>query len=390
MAEVGLTQDQIDEMLAKGEGGGSVDPSAISSADLTALTDFERETMSNLPSVLNAMTGFEFALENVELSLVKADELTAVVGDDLIFGLPIEAGESMLHCLVLDNGFAKHVASALTGGEAGEEPGLSDMERSAIQEVVSQINGTYLTNVSTALSTTVTGDAVNVLDSDALAEQAGAGMVLSTITLRHGEDSPAQLRHLIPLPLVQQVLGKLQQAAAEPQPAAPAPEPQPEEAGAEAPAETAAAPEAPAPAPGEPAPSAPDAAPAAAAPAGAAQAPPPVSSGSILGPTTEYQPASFSQLGGSAALPEPRNLEILLDVPLQVTVELGKTVLPVRQILEYGQGSLITLDKLAGEPIDLLVNGKYFAKGEVVVIDENFGVRITSILTPAERIAQLT
>ena len=77
-------------------------------------------------------------------------------------------------------------------------------------------------------------------------------------------------------------------------------------------------------------------------------------------------------------------------MPLQVTVELGKTQIPIKQILEYGQGSLITLDKLAGEPIDLLVNGKYFAKGEVVVIDENFGVRITSILSPAERLAQLT
>ena len=75
---------------------------------------------------------------------------------------------------------------------------------------------------------------------------------------------------------------------------------------------------------------------------------------------------------------------------MQVTVELGKTQLPIRTILEYSQGSLITLDKLAGEPIDLLVNGKYFAKGEVVVIDENFGVRITSILSPADRLAQLS
>jgi flagellar motor switch protein FliN/FliY len=106
-------------------------------------------------------------------------------------------------------------------------------------------------------------------------------------------------------------------------------------------------------------------------------------------PSVQYSPAAFSQLAPPVSAVDQRNLDILLDVPLQVTVELGKTAIPIRQILEYGQGSLITLDKLAGEPIDLLVNGKYFAKGEVVVIDENFGVRITSILSPADRIAQL-
>ena len=106
--------------------------------------------------------------------------------------------------------------------------------------------------------------------------------------------------------------------------------------------------------------------------------------------TTEYQPAQFSQISEQRTSADISNLDILLDVPLQVTVELGKTMLPIKTILEYSQGSLITLDKLAGEPIDLLVNGKYFAKGEVVVIDENFGVRITSILSPADRLAQLS
>jgi len=114
------------------------------------------------------------------------------------------------------------------------------------------------------------------------------------------------------------------------------------------------------------------------------------SASAVVSPTTQYSPATFSQLAPAAEDVEARNLDILLDVPLQVTVELGKTQIPIKQILEYGQGSLITLDKLAGEPIDLLVNGKYFAKGEVVVIDESFGVRITSILTPAERLAQLS
>lgn len=376
MAEVGLTQDQIDEMLAKGEEGGAADPAAISSPDLTALSDFERQTMGNLPSVLNAMTGFEYVLDGVELALIKADELAAVIAEDLVFSLPIEAGEPLVHCLVVDQGFAKRVAAALTGSDAEDDAELNDMERSAIQEVISQVSGTYLTSLSDALDTPVTGDVVNPTDAGAVAGQLGAGMILGTITLRQGEESPAQIRHLFPSRLAEMVLGKVKQAGAEAQP-------QPE-AAAPGQREPVAAASAPAGQPAVAEPAAP------AAPAPAVPEVPPVSSGNIRGPATEYQPASFSQLAAAGLQTEVRNLDILLDVPLQVTVELGKTQLPVRQVLEYGQGSLITLDKLAGEPIDLLVNGKYFAKGEVVVIDENFGVRITSILTPAERIAQLT
>lgn len=91
-----------------------------------------------------------------------------------------------------------------------------------------------------------------------------------------------------------------------------------------------------------------------------------------------------SEAGGAA-----NNLEILLDVPLQVTVELGRTSRTVREVLELGAGSVVELDKLAGESVELLVNNKLIAKGEVVVIDENFGIRITSIVSPKERLESL-
>jgi flagellar motor switch protein FliN len=105
-------------------------------------------------------------------------------------------------------------------------------------------------------------------------------------------------------------------------------------------------------------------------------------------PEVAYQPVEFRDLT-SAEPVESGNLELLLDVPLVITVELGRAKTNIKSILGYGQGSLLTLDKLAGEQVDLLVNGKPFARGEVVVVDENFGVRITSILTPEERVQQL-
>ena len=86
---------------------------------------------------------------------------------------------------------------------------------------------------------------------------------------------------------------------------------------------------------------------------------------------------------------EARNLNMLMDIPLQITVELGRTKRSVKEILELVSGSIIELDKLAGEPVDVLVNSRLIAKGEVVVIDENFGVRITDILSKEDRLNNL-
>lgn len=101
----------------------------------------------------------------------------------------------------------------------------------------------------------------------------------------------------------------------------------------------------------------------------------------------QAQFASFDAANISQA--EARNLNMLLDIPLSVTVELGRTKRSVKEILELSGGSIIELDKLAGEPVDILVNSRLIAKGEVVVIDENFGVRITDILSQAERLNNL-
>jgi flagellar motor switch protein FliN/FliY len=96
------------------------------------------------------------------------------------------------------------------------------------------------------------------------------------------------------------------------------------------------------------------------------------------------RPVQFSRLEEGAGKIPLGNIEILLDVSMQVTVELGRTKMRIREILGLGEGSIIELQKLAGEPVDILVNGKLIAKGEVVVIDEYFGVRITEIISPSE------
>jgi flagellar motor switch protein FliN/FliY len=84
-----------------------------------------------------------------------------------------------------------------------------------------------------------------------------------------------------------------------------------------------------------------------------------------------------------------QNLDFILDIPLQVSVELGRTSLMIKDLLQLGQGSVLELDKLAGEPLEILVNGKMVAKGEVVVVNEKFGIRLTDIISPIERIETL-
>jgi flagellar motor switch protein FliN/FliY len=96
--------------------------------------------------------------------------------------------------------------------------------------------------------------------------------------------------------------------------------------------------------------------------------------------------AEFAPFGEIAETGAPQNLDLIMDLSLRVTVELGRTVMSVREVLSLGPGAVVQLDKLAGEQVDILINDRLVAKGEVVVVDENFGVRIIDILTPNKRI----
>ncbi|MEG6617303.1 flagellar motor switch phosphatase FliY [Peptococcaceae bacterium 1198_IL3148] len=101
------------------------------------------------------------------------------------------------------------------------------------------------------------------------------------------------------------------------------------------------------------------------------------------------QPVKTAQNSQMSASPPPRNLDLILDIPLQVSVVLGRTKQPIRDVLAIGPGSVVELQSLADEPVEILVNGTLVAEGEVVVVNENFGVKITNIISPEERIKRL-
>ena len=93
---------------------------------------------------------------------------------------------------------------------------------------------------------------------------------------------------------------------------------------------------------------------------------------------------------GTLSIEETKNLDLILDIPLTVTVELGRSKMLINDLLQLGQGSVIELTKLVGEPLEVLVNNKLVARGEVVVVNDKFGVRLTDIVSPMERVQSLT
>lgn len=103
-----------------------------------------------------------------------------------------------------------------------------------------------------------------------------------------------------------------------------------------------------------------------------------------------YERAEFAELGQAAAANGNEvNLDVLLDVPVTLAMEVGRTRLSIRNLLQLNQGSVVELDRTAGEPLDVFVNGTLVAHGEVVVINEKFGIRLTDVISPAERVRKL-
>jgi flagellar motor switch protein FliN/FliY len=111
----------------------------------------------------------------------------------------------------------------------------------------------------------------------------------------------------------------------------------------------------------------------------------------VTSPAEQVSPAAFTNFaptngGGGAG----NDINMILDIPVQLTVELGRTRIPIKNILQLAQGSVVELDALAGEPMDVLVNGFLIAQGEVVVVNDKFGIRLTDIVTPSERMRRLS
>lgn len=103
----------------------------------------------------------------------------------------------------------------------------------------------------------------------------------------------------------------------------------------------------------------------------------------------QAKPHAFEQLGASGAGTTQNDLDMILDIPVQLSVELGRTKMPIKNLLQLAQGSVVELAGMAGEPLDVMINGFLIAQGEVVVVNDKLGIRLTDIITPSERLRRL-
>lgn len=382
----GLSQEEIDALLAGGAqpAAQATEPASrgLSPDESDTLGEIGNICMSSAATVLSSLLGQSVAITTPVVQMTTETDLRAGLATP-VAAVSVDYTEGLdgTSVFLIPRGDAAVLADLMMGGD-GASPGeeLDPIRTSAVSEAMNQMMGGAATALAELLARRIdiAPPDVQLVETGDDGAELGLGtvgpLVRVSFDLRVGELLQTELMQLMPLQFAQDLVREIMaRTAATTAPAPPAP-PRPE-APDNVPVEalhaaTAAAYAEPPPGPAPRLHAVP--------PPSQASAPPPV-----------VQPVSFPALGTGPAGGVGADISLLLDVPLQVTVELGRTRLRIRNVLELVPGSIVELDKLAGEPVDVLVNGKQIARGEVVVIDEEFGVRITDVASRANRLRNL-
>ncbi|BBH20864.1 flagellar motor switch phosphatase FliY [Paenibacillus baekrokdamisoli] len=362
----------------------------------SALGEIGNITFGSAATALSTLLGKKVDITTPTVSLIKRSELEVEFPrPHVAVSVQYVDGFQGINSLVIKTKDAQIIADLMLGGEgvvSNEE--LNEIHISAVQEAMNQMMGSSATSMSTIFNRFVNIsppgiDILNVSNGEGIENLPPDDMFIKiAFRLMIGDLIDSTIMQLLPIAFAKEMVVTLMggNTASEPvqQTSTPAPQPVVQEAvqSPAAPVPTYVAP---------PAAQMPPAIPqgvsqqyAAAANNG------PQTYGGLPNRNVNVQPVQFANFQGAPFIqPDESNLNLLLDIPLKVTVELGRTQKQIKDILELSQGSIIELDKLAGEPVDILVNNKLIAKGEVVVIDENFGVRVTDIVSQWDRIQKL-
>ena len=396
MSDDMISQEEIDALLSGGGGDDAPADDAAASDDASAagaaptgdtITDMERDalgeignsSMGGAATTLSVLLGRKVSITTPTVSISNMSQLKEKYP---IPFLVVEVGYSIgiegNNVLCIQAKDAAIIADLMMGND-GTNPDeeLSEIHMSAVSESMNQMMGSVATSLSSMFNKKVdiTPPVVTLVDlgtEEVVSKLLDKADPIVQASFRMEVDGliDSEIMQLLPLDVAREMVDALMNqqpdvdneeeaiaAAAAPPPAAPAAAP------ASAPAAAAAAP--------------------ASNGYGAQPMQPHVAS------NVPVQSAQFTPLSTVPVQVNDANIGLILDVPLQVNVELGRTKKSIKEILDLTKGSIVELDKLAGETVDIMVNGKYLAKGEVVVIDENFGVRITEIVSPLERAARL-
>lgn len=402
-----LSQEEIDALLKQSSGGGAEQTDSFGSGgdsigiedlltplEQDALGEIGNITFGSAATALSTLLGKKVDITTPTVSAIARSHFEEEFPKPHVaVHVHYVEGFEGINSLVIKAHDAQVIADLMLGGEGNvTSTELNEIHISAVQEAMNQMMGSSATSMSTIFNRMVN---ISPPGIDILDVQNGSGVsnipaedyfVKISFRLKIGDLIDSTIMQLVSVPFAKDLVNSLLGGASAepaPQPAAPAPAAPAPQPTYQAPAPTHQPPSQPAP---QPAPN---------YGGYGAPVPPMPSHPQTLGAAATHrnvnvnpvQFASFQNSGFSQA--EETNLNLLLDIPLKVTVELGRTQKQIKEILELSQGSIIELDKLAGEPVDILVNSKLIAKGEVVVIDENFGVRVTDIVSQWDRVQKI-
>ncbi|MFW5776623.1 MAG: flagellar motor switch protein FliN [Spirochaetota bacterium] len=359
MSDGSLSQDEIDALL-QGTGGMDFDAGPTS----PALTDQQRQqfqhvvqgTVDSQQSNLSLLVNNEVSIEPPSVELTEAETFGPSVQGSLVqVEINLTEGTPGHHSYVMSEEAAVQIAGPMMGQEGVE---LDDAAVNALQEAFSQIAGPVITALGDTAGTTVMNDPPSGRHGDSSSlTLPGGQFVKLTYSVTVDDGAPFDVHEIFDANVVLAVLGGGHAGVGEAQAAGT----QPQMAGAGGGMNAGAV-------------------------GGNA------GTGGMMGmqmggANPSVQSVQFPNLSPAGGGQEQGNIGLLMDVYMEMTVELGRTRKLIKEILGMGEGTIIELDKLAGEPVDILVNHKLIAKGEVVVIDENFGVRVTEIVSPMERMS---
>ncbi|WP_040682954.1 flagellar motor switch phosphatase FliY [Thermosinus carboxydivorans] len=370
MSDGFLSQEEIDALL-RGEQLASPVVPELDDMAKDALGEIGNICMGSAATTLSILLGRRVSITTPQVSVTTLNEIKRQYPlPYLVIEVYYSHGILGTNLLAIRQQDALIIADLMMGGDGSNPPTeLNDLYMSAVSEAMNQMMGSTATSMSTVFKKKVdiSPPQVNVfdfgVDGNISAMAAGDEPIVSVSFRMEVEDLiDSEIMQIIPINVAKEMVESLM-AAIQPTPKT----------------TTSAAPNA--------ATSTPQPVMAPARETNFAQAQQAAALPKTHQPLTNVtvQPVQFAPLKPTTPTTSDTNINLIMDVPLQVTVELGRTRKLIREILELGPGSVVELDKLAGEPVDILVNGKLIAKGEVVVIDENFGVRITEIVSPLER-----
>ncbi|WP_431030458.1 flagellar motor switch phosphatase FliY [Lysinibacillus sp. LZ02] len=373
----------------------------LSPLEQDALGEVGNISFGSSATALSALLGQKVDITTPSIGMINRNKLEEEFPHPYV-AIQVEytVGLTGMNLLVIKQSDAAIIADLMLGGDGlNPKPELGEIQLSAVQEAMNQMMGSAATSMSTVFNQKVdisppTIDLMNISQNEGRDNIPDDDLLVKiSFRLRIGELIDSNLMQLLPLnfskKIVKSLLGESEEELAPTASAEPAPQPvatsQPQPTPQASPVQQPMYEQPmmqqvpPQPMYEQPMYAQPSAAPVYQQPM---YAPPQQPVNVQPAQFASFQPPNISQA-------EARNLNMLLDIPLQVSVELGRTKRSVKEILELSSGSIIELDKLAGEPVDILVNNRLIAKGEVVVIDENFGVRITDILSQTERLNNL-